>query len=215
VPELFVDGGFRVDILVTDKDLKRELLRKRREWGGDHHDEVWNGVYIMSPLANDEHQRLVLQFSMILETVLRPAGDADVRPGANVSDRREKWRQNYRVPDVVVRFHDGVSEICDTHWFGGPDFLIEIASRGDRSRKKLSFYAAIGVREVMILDRQPWAVELYRLGEGVLGLVGKSTLDDPKLVASEVVPLSFRLVQPEKEPRIVVIHRDGEPQWLV
>jgi Uma2 family endonuclease len=204
-----------VDILVTDSYLKRALLRKRREWGGDRHDEVWNGIYVILPQADDEHQRLVLEFSVILRNVLGPPGNADVRAGSNVSDRREKWRRNYRVHDIVVRFHDGVSEICDTHWFGGPDFLIEIASRGDRSRKKLGFYAAIGVREVMIVDRQPWAIELYRLGDGALGLVGKSTLDEPKLLASEVVPLSFRLVQPEQEPRIEVIHRDGEPRWLV
>jgi Uma2 family endonuclease len=204
-----------MDVLVTDIDLKRQLLHKRRERGADRYDEVWNGVYVMSPEANDEHQYLATELSYILRHVLGPQGPANVRNGVNVSDREIGWRKNYRVPDVAVRFRDGIAQIRKTHWFGGPDFLIEIASRGDRSRKKLGFYAAIGVREVMIVDRQPWAIELYRLGDGALGLVGKSTLDEPKLLASEVVPLSFRLAQTEQEPRIEVIHRDGEPRWIV
>jgi Uma2 family endonuclease len=204
-----------MDILITDIDLKRQLLRKRRERGADRYDEVWNGVYVMSPEANDEHQYLATELTYILRDVLGPKGPTNVRTGVNVSDREDGWKKNYRVPDVAVRFRDGISQIRKTHWVGGPDFLIEVASRGDRSRKKLAFYAGIGVREVMIVDRQPWSIELYRLGEGALKLVGRSTVDDPKLVASEVVPLSFRLIRPDQDHQIEVVHRDGEPRWLV
>ncbi len=118
--------------------------------------------------------------------------------------------RNYRVPDVVVRYKDGVSKIHDTHWLGGPDFLIEVVSRGDRSRKKRPFYAKIGVREMMVVDRRPWAIELYRLADGELKLAGKSTLAESIEVASEVVPLGFRLVEEGGKPRIEVVHRaDG------
>ena len=34
------------------------LIRDRRESGGDRYDEVWDGVYVMSPLADNEHQQL-------------------------------------------------------------------------------------------------------------------------------------------------------------
>ena len=33
------------------------LIRERRECGGDRYDEVWDGVYVMSPLADNEHQQ--------------------------------------------------------------------------------------------------------------------------------------------------------------
>ena len=31
------------------------------------------------------------------------------------------------------------------------------------SREKLDFYAKVGTREVLILDRDPWSLELYAL----------------------------------------------------
>ena len=205
-----------MQVLTTTKnDAVARLLRRRKRWGADHHDEVWNEVYLMSPDPNDEHQRIVTDFSYILKCVLTPDGNADVRSGANVTDRETDWRKNYRVPDVLVRFHDGLSQIRDTHWFGGPDFLIEVVSRGDRSRKKLEFYAGISVREMMVIDRYPWAVELYRLDDGELKSVGRSTLADPSMIVSEVVPLSFRLIEVEGKPRIEVVHRDGMPRWVV
>ena len=34
------------------------LIRELRECGGDRYDEVWDGVYVMSPLADNEHQQL-------------------------------------------------------------------------------------------------------------------------------------------------------------
>ncbi len=204
-----------MDILVTDADLKRKLLRRRRERGADHHDEVWNGVYIMSPLANNEHQRFVGLLFFALQDALGSDPSIEVRPGVNVSDRDEEWEKNYRVPDVVLRLPGSVAQDRGEYWLGGPDFLIEVASRGDRSRKKRPFYAKIGVREMMVVDRRPWAIELYRLADGELKLVGKSTLDESIQVASEVVPLGFRLIEEGGKPRIEVVHREDGRRWLV
>ena len=47
-----------MSILVIDPALSERLLAERRKSGGDRYDEVWDGVYIMSPLANDEHQEI-------------------------------------------------------------------------------------------------------------------------------------------------------------
>jgi hypothetical protein len=38
-------------ISVNPVDLAH-LIRERRECGGDRYDEVWDGVYLMSPLAD-------------------------------------------------------------------------------------------------------------------------------------------------------------------
>ncbi len=204
-----------MDILVTEQELKRKLLRQRRACGGDRWDEVWNGVYVMSPLANNDHQRLVARLYYVLQEAFGLDSPVEARTGVNVSDRDEEWEKNFRVPDVVVRLPGGVAQDRGDYWLGGPDFLIEVVSRGDRSRKKRPFYAKIGVREMMVVDRNPWAVELYRLADGELKLVGKSTLEDSQPVASEVVPLAFRLVAGAETPRIEVEHRRDGRRWLV
>ncbi len=204
-----------MDVLVTDPWLKRRLLRGRRARDVDRFDEVWNGVYILAAPFDNDHQRLVAGLSFLLHDALGRTGSVDVRLNIVVSDREHGWRRNYRIPDVALRYHDSVSRIRETHWLGGPDFLIEVVSRGDRSRKKRPFYAKIGVREMMVVDRDPWAVELYRLDEGELKLVGKSTVEDSQPVASEVVPLAFRLVAGDPTPRIEVEHREDGRSWLV
>lgn len=202
-----------MDTLITDPALSRRLIRKRRECGGDRYDEVWDGVYVMSPLASNEHQDLVGLIYIALQLSVGFAGLGGVLPGANVSDRTSKWRQNYRCPDVVA-FLSGTSAINKgSHWLGGPDFAVEIVSQYDRSRQKLEFYAKVGVRELLLVDRYPWALELYRLKDGVLGLVGKSDLENPAIIASQVVPLTFQLVPGQERPRIDIRHTDGLQRW--
>ena len=53
-----------------------------------------------------------------------------------------------------------------TFWYGGPDFAVEVISPFDRSRKKFEFYARVGVRELLLVNRKPWSLELYRLDRG-------------------------------------------------
>ncbi|MCH7988662.1 MAG: Uma2 family endonuclease [Planctomycetes bacterium] len=103
----------------------------------------------------------------------------------------------------------------DTHWYGGPDFAVEIISPNDRAREKLEFYAKVNTRELLIVDRDPWALELYRLQDKKLVLAGKSTLDDAAVLSSEVVPLSWQLVAGDKRPKIEVTHADGKQSWTV
>jgi len=204
-----------MSILVTDTALADELLAGRRASGGDRHDEVWEGVYVMSPLANDDHQRLVTRFSAILEVVIGIPGLGDVRAGTNVSDREEGWSQNYRCPDVAVRLNGGRARICKTHWVGGPDFAIEIVSPGDRSRDKLAFYAAIGTRELLVIDRDPWALELYGLRGDLLVPTGLSRPESSEVIASTVLPLTFRLMPGDLTPRIEVVHVADGLRWTI
>lgn len=44
-------------VSLEPSELKR-LIRHRRRCGGERYDEVWNGVYVMAPLADNEHQSL-------------------------------------------------------------------------------------------------------------------------------------------------------------
>ncbi len=69
------------------------------------------------------------------------------------------------------------------------------------------------MKELLLVDRKPWAIELYRLQDGVLTLVGKSDLTDPATLTSEVVPLSFQLVAGEPRPTVFMAHADGVQSW--
>ena len=209
-------------LLVLDPYEQKRLIARRRKLGQDHHDEVWEGVYVMSPLADDVHQDLVGGLVYILRGIIQNTGSGQVRPGVNITDDPTNWKHNFRCPDVAVFLADTKAICQDTHWLGGPDFAVEIRSKGDRSRKKLPFYARIGTRELLIIDRHPtWALELYRLQpEGTLASTGRSTLEDPRDLPSEVLPLTFTL-QPNpnnpKRPQILLTHQNQNPtqQWRI
>jgi Uma2 family endonuclease len=66
----------------------------------------------------------------------------------------------------------GQARNCGTHWVGGPDFVVEVVSFEDRTREKIGFYASIGARELLIVDRAPWQLEHYRLVSNSLVLIG-------------------------------------------
>jgi Uma2 family endonuclease len=181
--------------LILDKSLERRLIARRRRLGIDHWDEVWDGVYVMAPPADIEHFGVSGDLMTVLSVVVKWAGLGEVFSGVAVSDRKEDWKKNFRVPDVSVFINGNPAEDCETHWFGGPDLAVEIVSPNDRSRKKIPFYEKIGTRELLIVDRKPWQLSLYRLRHSKLDEVGKSTLAEPMTLASEVVPLSFQLIE--------------------
>lgn len=198
-----------------DASLEERQIAQRRETGADRFDEVWEGVYVMSPMANDEHQDLGTGIVTVLRIVIQWAGLGEVRGGVNVSDRKDDWRSNFRCPDVAAFLKDTSAQMCGAFWHGGPDFAVEIISPNDRSREKLDFYGKVSTRELLIIDRDSWALELYRLQDQELILSGKSTLNQPDELTSDVLPLSWKLIPGEKRPQIEIAHSDGEQQWVV
>jgi Uma2 family endonuclease len=136
-------------------------------------------------------------------------------PGVNVSDRPEDWKKNFRCPDVAIYLPDNPAKLMGAFWHGGPDFAAEVLSPRDRSRKKLDFYAKVNVRELLLVDRKPWALELYRLTDGELKLVGKIAPDPSQSLRSEVLPVSFRLLPGDPRPTIQVSQTEDARQWLI
>ena len=182
-------------MLVADPEVVSTLRAERAADGSDRWDEVWNGVYILMPLPNFEHQVLATRISAALMPFVDDPGAGTTAAGCNVSDVADPaadWRTNYRCPDVVVYLNDNPAELRGSHWFGGPDLAVEIVSPGDRSRQKLAFYAGVGVRELFVLDREPWRLELYRLDGGELNSVG-STGPGGDPLTTETVPLRWTL----------------------
>ncbi len=200
---------------VTDPDEVRRLKADREATGLDRRDEMWEGMYVMSPSPNFEHQTISDQLWLVFWSVLGLAGGGVVIHDFNVSDRIEGWTENYRIPDIAVYLSTNSSINRGTHMVGGPDLAVEILSEGDLARKKLDFYARIGTRELLLLDRHPWALELYRLADGRLDLVGVSTPDGPEFLTSTVLPLTLGLLAGEGRPTIELSRTDGEQSWRI
>ena len=116
---------------------------------------------------------------------------------------------------MVVYLQGNPATNHGTHWVGGPDFLIEIAFPNDRCRDKLSFYASINTHEVLIVDRDQWQLELYRLQGGAIVLVGTSDLTGQANLVSSVMPVSFRLIPGVSRPQIEVTQTATGQAWAV
>jgi hypothetical protein len=83
-----------------------------------------------------------------------------------------------------------------------------------RSAQKLDFYASNGVRELIPIDRDPWAIEVYRAVDGRLTLAATIKVGDPAIV-SEVVPASFGLVAGKPRPKIEIASTRDDRRWSV
>lgn len=172
--------------------LFRDFVRDRQERDIDQHDEVWEGVYVVPPLANLPHQRLVTGLTAIFHDAIGLTGRGQVFAGANVSDRPTGWEKNYRDPDVVVVLKGGRAIDCFTHLLGGPDFLVEIESKDGEAEAKIPFYSHVQVHELLIVQRDSRGLRLYRHDGRELVLVGTSNADAPVWLKSEVIPFAFR-----------------------
>jgi Uma2 family endonuclease len=135
--------------------------------------------------------------------------------GVNVSDRKVDWEKNYRCPDVAVVLPGSRAIDCKTFYCGGPDFCVEIISDYDRTREKFDFYAKVGIRELLLIDRTPWRLELYCLAGAKFKPDGVIEPDGKTVLQSGVLPLSFGLLpQLNKRPQIEVYSPDTGGRWL-
>jgi Uma2 family endonuclease len=118
------------------------LLERRRDWGADRHDEVWEGVLHMIPPPSFEHERLQAK----LIRLLGPYADAaqlTITGGIGIGVDKN----DYRVPDLTL-----ARPGAQIQWNETAALVVEIVSPGDKSRDKLPFYAAHHVDEVVIVD---------------------------------------------------------------
>ena len=200
-------------VVFLDPLFEQEVRADRERRSVDRWDEVWDGVLVVPPTPNNEHQQLVLSLAVPLATITdRRSGD-QVLPGANVGDRETGWASNYRIPDVAVYLAANPARDLGTHFAGGPDLAVEIISPGENPLAKLDFYAKAGTRELLVVDRKPWGLELYRLVAGRLVSIGRSDANEPAVLASSALPVSFRLCHASPRPMIVVTHAVTGRVW--
>ena len=189
-------------------------LRRRQRLKADRPDEVWSGVYVVMPGPNNNHQGILGDLVFAFRSGLVGLPDANVFPGNNVSDDRDDWTKNYRCPDLTVFLPGNPAEDRETHWLGGPDFAVEIVGKGDRAWDKFDFYAKVGVREFLYVERRPWFLELYRREGTTWTIAGRSDLETSAKIDSTVLPLSFRLIAAQPRPRVEITAADGRGPWL-
>ena len=175
---------------------ERELA-DRRSKGLDRWDEMWDGVLHMTPAPTFEHQRILDRLIGFLESLVRTSGRGQLASGVNVFGAES----NYRVPDLTfvaagrefVIQEDGVRG-------GGPDAVIEIRSPHDETYDKFPFFASLGIREVIVIDRDSKRPELYRLAGSQYVALQE---DDQGWLRSEAMNVRFGRIAGEK-PRLAV-----------
>lgn len=202
-------------MVIQDRHMAQIYIRERRASGNDRWDEVWDGTYLLMPNPNVEHQDIATGLASIFRATLDWQHRGKTYQGVNVSDQPDDWTHNYRCPDVAVYLPDNPAKLRGSYWLGGPDFVVEIISPDDRSRQKFDFYAKVGVRELLLVDRDPWALELYQRRGTEWKLAGTSKPEQSDSLTSEVLLLTFRLVPSSARPIIEVIHADGNQKWTV
>jgi len=202
--------------LVLDAGFLDVIIEERKRKGIDLYDEVWEGMYVMPSMPSNVHQKLLDDLGDILTEVVKREKAGDKFQGANVSDRRKGWEHNFRVPDMVVVLKNSRAVDCGTHFYGGPDFLVEIQSPGDDTEEKVPFYGKIGVRELLIIHRDKRTLRLLRHDGHELVLVPASELEGKEWLVSEVLPLAFRQTRSKGTARTQVRRTDGKPGlWTV
>ena len=132
------------------------LLERRRRWGADRHDEVWEGVLHVIPLPSVEHERLVIKLCRLLGPHA-DAAELEITGGIGIGADKA----DYRVPDLTL-----LRAGYKPQWNDTAALVVEIVSPQDKSRDKLPFYAAHDVDEVVIVDPAKRTVDwLARVGE--------------------------------------------------
>jgi Uma2 family endonuclease len=200
-------------VLINDPLMEVKFRSDREECDSSRWDEVWEGVLVVPPIPNDDHQDLVGKIYLALFDVSQKTKKGLVRPGVNVTDRHPGWKDNYRVPDVVVYLFTNPAINHGSHWTGGPDFLVEVLSPGERAYAKFDFYAKVRTQEIMLVFRNPWSLELHRLEGDSFRLVGRNELGDASVLSSDAIPLSFHLTPSATRPTIEMRHTEDGRVW--
>jgi Uma2 family endonuclease len=129
------------------------LIERRRRLGQDLLDEVWDGVLHMNPAPSGRHADIAQQLAELLGPPARKAG---LVPMLSIFNLGEPG--NYRVPDGGLH-----REREDRVYYPTAALVVEIVSPDDETWKKLDFYAAHQVDELLIVDPQQRTVQWFAL----------------------------------------------------
>lgn len=133
-------------------DAPQAMLDERSRLGLDGRDEMWDGVLHMVPAPGGWHQRLSSKFLIVVGPQAEHRGLIPMmETGLYRADN------DWRVPDQLYclpeQFSDRGAE--------GAELVVEYRSPRDETYQKMDFYAAVGVREMIVIHPDDRRVELY------------------------------------------------------
>ncbi|MEK7866751.1 MAG: Uma2 family endonuclease [Planctomycetota bacterium] len=145
-------------------DVPESVIAERRRKGLDRLDEVWEGVYHMAPPPSEEHQDVVDELCFLLKGYTRRHRLGSIHTIRGVRDLRSEL-ENYRIPEWVFVRADREANIAKSggYFDEPPDVVLEVRSPGDETDEKVPFYEKVGVREMLIVDRDTRVPEVLRL----------------------------------------------------
>lgn len=153
-------------------DVSPALLEERRRRGLDRRDEVWEGLLHMVPPPHSDHQELNDEVGLFFRLHWQHLGLGRTLPETGVKrpgtldalDLGEGVPRDYRTPDRSFLL-PGSDQRLQGGWIvGPPDAVLEIRSPRDETLEKLPWYFDLGVREVLLIDRDTREVEVRTRG---------------------------------------------------
>ena len=108
--------------LIADPGVAERLIAKAPRRGADRKDEVWEGVYVIMPDPNVEHQRLVMRLGVVFCEVVNPPAGGEVFPGLNLWLRPTLTRSVSEVSKSLPRLRFGLVRIVTISTAGGISF---------------------------------------------------------------------------------------------
>jgi Uma2 family endonuclease len=149
-------------------EIPPHWLAERRNSDASQWDEMWEGVLHMRPVPTTTHNNLAYDLRGHLKRWwakprgCRAYGETNLTTPAD----EDEWTKNYRIPDLVLLDPPRFGIDKDAYTAGAPLVVMEVRSPGDESYEKLPFYAALGVPEAWVIDRDTRVPEVYRLAAG-------------------------------------------------
>lgn len=163
-----------------------DITAYRQANGSDRWDEIWEGVLHMVPMPSRKHQNLEFEMEEWLRRNWARSSGGRVYHDVNVAREGSPggWTHDYRVPDLVLLLPERFHIDRDDYFEGAPSVVVELRSPEDETYDKMLWYAALGVPEVWIVDRDSRCPEMYQLRpEGYVAVVadGDGGLTSPLL----------------------------------
>ena len=136
-------------------EVPQEFLDERARLGHDKMDELWDGELHMVPPPSYSHDFVTYDLLYALTPIAVRRGWRAHGPTSGLFEAPK----NYRLPDVTLFRPERVTK----PGLAGAELVVEVLSPYDESRKKLGFYAQLGIRELWLVEPSSRAIEIYTL----------------------------------------------------
>lgn len=148
--------------------------------------EIVNGVLVMAPAPDLDHQSIVVRLSHYLFMHVELAGLGRVLPGPVDVELGPK---NVYQPDLVVVLNAHLDRVAEKKIIGAPDLVVEIASPSTAAYDRLTKnerYARAGITEYWIVKPLRRTIEVLVLENGEYRSLG--VFSEQATLPSQILP---------------------------